>query len=261
MLQVTVGLHGPGAAPGQAVRWRGWQDMRALGSAFWLRRRETPAAGDASQHEHAATAAPSHRQSRPDTRAFDAFFTQHEQTLYGYLRRMVSSDEVALELAQESFFRAWQHFDEVSAYDRPGAWLFRIATNLAISHLRRRASVPFADLAHGHDEDDSLAEERFADPHDFAGDWAERDAIGRTLRQLPERQRAALLLRAVHGLSCDEIAQALGLSSVAARKVLSRARERFRTLYEADQSGTHPAPGSGPGSGPRDEPSVRGGQR
>jgi RNA polymerase sigma-70 factor (ECF subfamily) len=218
--------------------------MRALAAVFWLGGRETPASLPSQAHaDRVAPLAvgPSGRALGPDTRAFDRFFAEHEPSLYGYLRRMVSSDEVALELAQESFFRAWQHFDEVSAYDRPGAWLYRIATNLAVSHLRRRWPAAFTDLASERGDDDIAAEERFADPSDFARDSAERDAIGRVLRQLPERQRAALLLRAVHGLSCDEIAQALGLSPVAARKLLSRGRERFRALYLGDQSATAPA--------------------
>jgi RNA polymerase sigma-70 factor (ECF subfamily) len=216
-----------------------WRYLRALAAVFSLGGQDAPPPVSPVRADGAEPAAIGHsgRADGPDTRAFDLFFAEHEQPLYGFLRRMVSSDEVALELAQESFFRAWQHFDEVSAYDRPGAWLFRIATNLAISHLRRRWPAPFADLASERD-DDTLAEERFADPSDFASDSAERDAIGRVLRQLPERQRAALLLRAVHGLSCDEIAQALGLSSVAARKLLSRGRERFRALYLGDSADT-----------------------
>lgn len=215
----------------------------------------------ASSSQQSAISRAEQRAPQPDTRAFDRFFAEHEQPLYGYLRRMVSSDEVALELAQESFFRAWQHFAEVSGYDRPGAWLYRIATNLAISHLRRRVAAPFADMPRlsgmPGDEDVALAEERLADPSDFASDSAERDAIGRALRQLPERQRAALLLRAVHGLSCDEIAQSLGLSPVAARKVLSRARERFRTLYVGDQ----PDAGARTEAGAREPTRGEGGQQ
>lgn len=170
---------------------------------------------------------------------FDAFFTRFEQPLYGYLRRMVPSDEVAMELAQEAFFRAWKRFAEISAYDRPDAWLYRVATNLAISYLRRRRPLSFSHLfAHANEGDGADAQEEtlpFADPHDLEEGAVERDAIAHVLQCLSERQRAALLLRTVQGFSCEEIATALGITVTNARQTLSRARERFRTLYEAAQ--------------------------
>ena len=54
---------------------------------------------------------------------FETFFLAYEQPLYGYLRRMLASDEEAMELAQETFFRAWQHIDQIIAYSQPQAWL------------------------------------------------------------------------------------------------------------------------------------------
>ncbi|HKT39794.1 MAG TPA: sigma factor, partial [Ktedonobacterales bacterium] len=51
--------------------------------------------------------------------AFDAFFTQYEHALYGYLRRMLPTHDAALDVAQEAFFRAWQRFDMIRGYDRP----------------------------------------------------------------------------------------------------------------------------------------------
>ena len=171
---------------------------------------------------------------------FDAFFAHYQQPLYGYLRRLVPADDAATDLAQEAFFRAWQHFAEVRTYERPAAWLFRVATNLAISHLRRRLPASLSQTARAlrHDPDSSnpaADDELLVDPGDFATASAERDLINALLSRLPEQQRAALLLRAVHGFTCDEIAQTLSISPVAARKTLSRGRERFRGLYLAAQ--------------------------
>jgi RNA polymerase sigma-70 factor (ECF subfamily) len=175
----------------------------------------------------------------PHLPEFDAFFTKFEQPLFGYLLRMVPSQEIALELAQETFFRAWQHFAELQVYDRPEAWLYRVATNLAISHLRRKKSLCFAQLfrhagADGGDQAEASMECDFlADPFDMEQQTADRVLIEQTLRQLAERQRAALLLRAVYGLSCQEISETLGISVANVRQTLSRARDRFRKLYRA----------------------------
>ena len=160
---------------------------------------------------------------------FESFFVCYEQPLYGYLRRMLGAEEDAVEIAQETFFRAWQHFDEISAYDRPQGWLYQVATRLALNHVRKQRSRSFLRLFHWSTA--SPEEEWLAHPVDVERQTIERDLIAGVLRRLPPRQRAALLLRVVHGLSGEEIAQALASSPAATRKLLSRAREQFRLLY------------------------------
>lgn len=167
---------------------------------------------------------------------FDTFFNRYEQALFGYLRRMLPSDEVAMEIAQEAFFRSWTHFAELQAYDRPEAWLYRVATNLAISHLRRRRPLSFSQVFRRTNDDSDSADvtaeqELVADSLDVERQTADRDVIDRVLRRLSERQRAALLLRAVYGHSCEEVAAALGITLPNARQTLSRGRDKFRRLY------------------------------
>jgi RNA polymerase sigma-70 factor (ECF subfamily) len=212
--------------------------------AYWLQRHTRSGALD----PHTATTRASSDERRPDgtsaapgLAAFDHFYTRHEQPLYGYLRRLLPSHEIAVEVAQETFFRAWRHFDILSAYERPEAWLYRVATNLAISHLRRRRPQSFSSLltrAHTDDADEWVGADHIASPLDMEGQTAERDTIERALRALPERQRAALLLAAVQGLATDEVASVLGVTPDNARKILSRARERFRSLYDEAQRPT-----------------------
>lgn len=176
----------------------------------------------------------------PDSLAFNAFYLKNEKALHGYLCRLVPSREVALELAQEAFFRSWQHFGEIQTYDKPEAWLYRVATNLAISHLRRKRAIPFAALVHPRNvvqETESPPEqELLADALDVESQTAQRELITGALATLPERHRAALLLRAVHGFSSEEIGAVLGVTPGNARQMLSRARERFRASYDAAQS-------------------------
>ncbi|MDE3229898.1 MAG: sigma-70 family RNA polymerase sigma factor [Chloroflexota bacterium] len=221
------------------VRWDGPARRTALASAS-----QAPLSDDASydqQSERLSALAPD------DTRAngtdgaractFDQFYLRHEQPLYGYLRRLLPSHEIAVEIAQETFFRAWRHFGALSGYERPEAWLYRVATNLAISHLRRRRPLSLSSLlASPNATDDELSgADSIASPLDVEGQAAERDTIGGVLGALPARQRAALLLAAAQGQTTDEIAAALDVSPANARKILSRARERFRRLYDEAQ--------------------------
>lgn len=154
---------------------------------------------------------------------FEAFFGQYEQQVFGYLVRMTGDEQTARDLSQEAFLRAWQHFDKLLTYDHPSAWLFRVATNLALSHLRRRGSPVGSAKLLG--DDDGPAR---SDP---AWRFVERDLIEQILLELPPKQRAALVLREVYGLSCQEVAQALSMSRDAVKMSLWRAREQFRVRY------------------------------
>lgn len=243
-IQVVGGIAARRGALADGSAWA-WLSAVAVGMrAYWLQRRTRSGALDRQPTITSASSAerrPDETSAAPGLAAFDRFYTRHEQPLYGYLRRMLPSHEIAVEVAQETFFRAWRHFDALSAYERPEAWLYRVATNLAISHLRRRRPQSFSSLltrAHVDDADELVGADLIAAPLDMEGQTVERDMIERALRALPERQRAALLLTAVQGLATDEIAAALDVTPDNARKILSRARERFRSLYDEAQRPT-----------------------
>jgi RNA polymerase sigma-70 factor, ECF subfamily len=154
--------------------------------------------------------------------SFEEFFHTYEGELFSYLWRMTGDEQTASDLCQETFLRAWQHFAKVSAYERPAGWLFRVATNLALNHLRLRAM---------HSAVGSLdAVEKSSG--DLATEIVEGDAVRRTLMSLNPRQRAALVLREVYGLSCEEIAHILGTSSGAVKIILWRSRDAFRGHYQ-----------------------------
>lgn len=157
---------------------------------------------------------------------YEGFVREHERTILNYLWRMLGEEQTAYDLTQEVFVRAWQRYERVRAYDRPVAWLFRVATNLALDHIARRKVARIHDA--GPLTTDSDAEPSRSDP---AWRLAERDLVRAALDQLAPRARSALVLREVYGLTTDEIAHALGVSGPAARMTLSRAREQFRMIY------------------------------
>jgi RNA polymerase sigma-70 factor, ECF subfamily len=159
--------------------------------------------------------------------SFEAFFRQHEQDIFAYLWRMTGEEQAAYDLSQETFVRAWQHYSRISGYDRPRAWLFRVATNLALNYLRDRGSHP--DVVIEHELEEGLAG---SDP---AWHVVERDQVRETLLALSAKQRAALVLREVHGLTCEEVAHALGISRDAAKMLVCRAREQFRQRYTREE--------------------------
>jgi RNA polymerase sigma factor (sigma-70 family) len=165
--------------------------------------------------------APSPRAIPNTTDYFETFYRQHERDIFGYLWRVTGDEQTANDLTQEVFLRAWRQFEKLRGYERPEAWLFRVATNLALNERRRqRGAGPDATL---------LGDERAAGDH--ATQLATNAALRAALAGLPARQRAALILRELYGYSCDEIAGVLDVSRAAAKMTLSRARERLRALY------------------------------
>ncbi len=160
---------------------------------------------------------------------FEPFVRRHERQVLNYLWRMTGDEQTAHDLAQKTFLRAWQHYATISRYEQPHGWLFRVATNLALTHnttRQRRAATTGQPLFEG---DGSPA------TSDVARRVVERDLVREVLLQLPAKQRAALVLREVYGLSTAEVAATLGMSEPAVRMALSRACERFRALYQREE--------------------------
>ena len=153
--------------------------------------------------------------------SFERFYQRHAGAIFGYLWRVCGDEQTANDLTQDVFFSAWRQYEKLRGYDRPEAWLFRVATNLALNERRhQRVAGPVVALQ-GH--------ERAAGDH--ATQLAERSALRGALDGLPAQQRAAFILREVYGHSCAEIAGLLGVSQAAAKMTLSRARAHLRQLY------------------------------
>jgi RNA polymerase sigma-70 factor (ECF subfamily) len=167
-------------------------------------------------------------ESRPfaeagQARDFERFFREHEPRVSSYLYRMLGDVQSASDLSQETFFRAWQRFPTLKTYEKPGAWLMRVATNLALQQMRHRRS-PAGSVA--------VLDERFEPSESEPGRrFALRDLVRETLLELPPKPRALLVLREAYGFSAEEAAQALGMSLTAAKVALWRARRQFRMVY------------------------------
>lgn len=175
------------------------------------------------QPSQSITPVPLHVAAPAPNASYDAFIREHQRSILNYLWRMVGDEQTAYDLSQEVFVRAWKHYEKLTGYDNPRAWLFRVATNLALTHLAgRKKNLTSVEL---------LSPDQEPSSSDPAWRVAQRDLVRVALDALPPRRRAALTLREVYGLSCAEIASMFGTTESAVRMTISRAREQFRTLY------------------------------
>lgn len=177
--------------------------------------------------------------SPDDAQALAAGWERVRPELVGYLSRLVTRPDVAEELAQEAGARMLESEGAPAGPLELRAWLFRVATNLAIDHLRRHA-VKREDLLdearrRAEAEPRFVAESRaLAGTPEVAAIAREHLAVcvGCTLRNLPPHQAAAVLLREVHGFGVEEAARALDAREAQVKGWLQTARETLTRRYE-----------------------------
>ena len=159
----------------------------------------------------------------------EELYAQHHAEIYSYLSRMLHDDELAADLTQETFVKAFRAYDTLADPTRARPWLYQIAGRTALDELRRRRIVRFVPWS-GESRGTAASAEEIALHGRLTGE------MERALASIPERQRMALLLAEVHDLSGLELAEALEVSHVAARALLSRARESLRQALVVEQA-------------------------
>jgi RNA polymerase sigma-70 factor (ECF subfamily) len=165
-----------------------------------------------------------------DAHAFERLYTRHATAIRMLCLRHLHSDASADDVVQETFLRLVRGAGRIDRGFNVRAWLHRVAANLCIDLLRAQRRNP------GADDDGTVmrtlpTQDRSDQPEAaFEMTWM-RETVSRVAEAMPARQRAALVLRELEGLSYNAIADVLGLSPGAVETLLFRARRRFREEY------------------------------
>jgi RNA polymerase sigma-70 factor (ECF subfamily) len=164
---------------------------------------------------------------RGDQDAFGILVQRYERRLIRVILRFVSDLELAKDLAQETFLRAFERFEQFDPSRRFGPWLFRIGVNLTFDHLRRRKrrgrwSV-FSDYWSSGTSDPETPDPRTA--------IDTRQEVQAVLAQIPEKYRTVLILRDLESFSTSEIAAVLNRKEATIRWRLAEARTMFQKLW------------------------------
>lgn len=158
--------------------------------------------------------------------ALQQLYLEHVGGLVRALTVVCGDRETAADCVQEAFLRAHQRWAQLERYDDPIGWVRHVALNLARDVHRRRRRGRAAQLRLVTDAGRQGDLEATAEPI---------DRLAAELAVLPPRQRAALALRYVEGLSVREIAAALGISEGAVKFHLHAGRERLRPLVQREE--------------------------
>lgn len=164
-----------------------------------------------------------------DEAAFGEIMSRYRSPITNYLYRFLNDHEEAVDLAQETFVRVYFALDRYHTQFAFSTYVYRIATNLAISELRRRKRRRLMSLTGlFQTEEDSEVEFQPPDTRDLQDKELidrERDTtIARAIASLPEKYRIPVILRDIEGKSYDEVAEIMQLGLGTTKSRISRAR-------------------------------------
>ncbi len=161
-----------------------------------------------------------------DDRLYSELFRRHRNDVWRVAYRVVADRGDAEDLVQEVFFTAFRRLDQFEGRSTFGTWLHRIAINLSLNEIRRRARRPTA--IERRDEEDRV-EQGEASTGDLAGPEVDRrERLSEALARLPGDQYEALHLKDLEERSYEEVAETLGISLSAAKMRVQRARAALR---------------------------------
>ena len=166
-----------------------------------------------------------------DTKAFGILIERYQRRVIGVAMAVVHDQEDALELAQESFVRAFENIGKFESRSSFSTWLYRIAANIAIDFRRRERRHPTMRGEEAETEIQRLPSklgDSFKETQRSEMAHRIKDALG----QLTPEHRAAILLREVEGLSYDEISDVLQCPRGTVMSRLHYARNHLREILK-----------------------------
>ena len=166
-----------------------------------------------------------------DTQAFGALVERYQRRVTGVAQAIVHNQDDAVELAQETFVRAYENLSKFESRSSFSTWLYRIAANIAIDFRRREGRHI---VLRGEDAETEI--QRLPSPRGDSFQQTARAQLSRrindALKELTPEHRAVILLREVEGLSYDEISDVLQVPRGTVMSRLHYARGRMRAILK-----------------------------
>lgn len=181
-----------------------------------------------------------HKAQNGDEAAFEQLVLAYEKQVYNLALRMVGNPDDALDVSQEAFLKAWRGLKTYRSDAKFSTWLYRLASNVAIDFLRREKKEQAVSLTV--EEGEIPVEDTKSDPFDHISKKQEQAEIAQALAQLEPEYRQALVLRAVNGLSYQEIGEATGAKPGTVKSRIARAREKMRQILAKPGNKTEKSP-------------------
>ena len=164
-----------------------------------------------------------------DRIAMGELYQAHSRRVYAVVRRLAGDDDLAADLSQDAWLRAFERLHLYRGEAAFGTWLHRLATNVALNRLRRRTKRPDVESA-------AVGMPTFQKPTDDA--VISRRVLGDAMDRLPDGYRRVLVLHDIDGWTHEEIGESLGIAPGTSKSQLHKARARMRRLIAPSAVGS-----------------------
>lgn len=161
--------------------------------------------------------------------AFRTIVELHHKPLISFIARFTGDRDSAEDIAQEVFLRVFKAAKNYKPQAKFKTWLFTIATNLCLNEIRYNKSSPkIVDLSDLHEERYPIVATEAFSPQKAAENAELSAAVRKAIRNLPENQRIAILLRQYNEFSYGEISKIMVLSTSGVESLIQRARQSLK---------------------------------
>ena len=190
--------------------------MELRAATLWM-------SGLGSGEAHAEFASILERAIAGDVSAFEQVLLRYERRVLSVAWRLLGKQEDAQDAAQEVFLRAFRYLHRFDRRRPFEPWLMKMTVNVCHDLSKKRRLHPRETV------DPDLVRAA-SDPHGELHSEEQKRILWRALQELPEKERAAIVLRDIEGLSTAEVAEALGSSEPTVRSQISNARVKIRKM-------------------------------
>jgi RNA polymerase sigma-70 factor, ECF subfamily len=190
--------------------------MELRASTLWM-------SGFGSEEAQAEFAIILERAIAGDVSAFEQILLRYERRVLSVSWRLLGKQEDAQDAAQEVFLRAFRYLHRFDRRRPFEPWLMKMTVNVCHDLSKKRREHPRETV-------DPDFVRSASDPHGDLHSEEQKQMLRRALQELPEKERAAIVLRDIEGLSTAEVAEALGSSEPTVRSQISNARVKIRKM-------------------------------
>lgn len=177
---------------------------------------------------------PFYQRRERELEPFEQLFKEHFRTVYHFVYYMIGNKADAEDVTQEVFMKIAQHYDSFRGESTLTTWIYSIARRTVIDYTRQKKTKKFLSFWKNHIPEDYEASDGIDSPGEMIVKKEEEESVHGLIKQLPEKMQAVIYLRYIKGLSLQETAGILDMTTNQVSVTQNRALSKLRNTIETE---------------------------